>query len=551
MSSNIRDHIDDSATQRLKKGSNGKNKISPRRTLLTMQPTLSVAAATLNNSKMEKKKNQKARRWTWKKPPDKPSRPLSGYNLFFCDMRKDVLQDQKTSGGFSNLARNIAEKWKAAPEDIKAMYQAKADIEKEKYKISLANWQKEQLNKATNEKSDLKMMGTTDSTNSAASDNNDISRSDRNSVTGPGSLPPERVVSQYDILENFPAVIMDQPVHDFQRGIAVVTEGKSGVGKALALKIASFQMVDIVLSISRSISYQDVLASPKIQSIAADIGTEEGRQVITEHVRALCNAVPRKRQLRFLIHCATTADPVKSAFDIQPDELRRAMATNCEAPFFLTTALYPYMISEDSIGGVAGRVLHVSSGHTNSAQGTSTSDMASAAFFQSYQSLEREIRFSGGGKVVLGSFKTGVADIQTQGADRLEEAMLMVDLFKNMKGDGEDDTSPTVPGRPTLAGVFDTLDNAANFAEYLLLGTTDEEFSNDGVPNEYGIRKTTNNPASKRGRHRYSISHPSNSILATVRQLPTHKPMQAYQMAYSFVPNATEKKSFRKEIGEV
>mgnify|MGYP003497581644 FL=1 len=79
------------------------------------------------------------------------------------------------------------------------------------------------------------------------------------------------------------------------------------------------------------------------------------------------------------------------------------MTLNCEAPFFLMTALYPFMAPVDD-KGVAGSVLHVSSGEAHGAPpvGWSVYGISKAAFFQSYKVLEREYRHLGG-KAVVGS----------------------------------------------------------------------------------------------------------------------------------------------------
>jgi benzil reductase ((S)-benzoin forming) len=275
--------------------------------------------------------------------------------------------------------------------------------------------------------------------------------------------------------------------------IALVTGGRSGIGLALAKKIASFPFIDQVLAVSRSIRDSDVAhVSSKITPLQADVGTNEGRQKIVDTVKQLCdNAGGNKKQLRYLIHSAGTIDPIKSILDIQPEELRHAMSVNCESPFFLTTALYPFMnpVDED---GVAGRVLHVSSGAAHGAppSGWGCYGITKAAFFQSFKVLEREFRETLGGKVVVGSFKPGVVDTSMQGTIREApvEAMPSVANFKNMKDKVAPNSANATKACPPPAGTLDTPENVAFFVEYLLLGTTDEEFANKDDASEYDIR---------------------------------------------------------------
>jgi benzil reductase ((S)-benzoin forming) len=275
--------------------------------------------------------------------------------------------------------------------------------------------------------------------------------------------------------------------------IALVTGGRSGIGLALASKIAGFPFIDQVLAVSRSIKESDVAdISPKITPLQADVGTSEGRQKIVETVKLLCaNVGGSKKQLRYLIHSAGTIDPIKNILDIQPEELRHAMSVNCESPFFLTTALYPFMNPVDE-SGVAGRVLHVSSGAAHGAppSGWGCYGITKAAFFQSFRVLEREFRETLGGKVVVGSFKPGVVDTSMQGTIRQApvEAMPVVASFQKMKEKAAANGANSTKARPPPAGVLDSPDNVAFFVEYLLLGTTDEEFANNDDASEYDIR---------------------------------------------------------------
>lgn len=260
---------------------------------------------------------------------------------------------------------------------------------------------------------------------------------------------------------------------------------------AVASRIASFPFIDRVLTVSRSIKDSDVSGiSPKIQALPADVGTEEGRQKIVDHVKQLCG--DNEKQLRFLIHSAGTIDPIKNILEVKPEEFRHAMNVNVESPFFLTTALYPYMNPLEGGDGVPGRVLHVSSGAAHGAppSGWGCYGISKAAFFQSYKVLSREFRETLGGKVVVGSFKPGIVDTSMQGTirDSSVEDMPIVENFKKMKDKASTNGGAVANARPPPAGALDSPDNVAHFAEWLLLGTTDDEFANKDDPNEYDIR---------------------------------------------------------------
>lgn len=126
-----------------------------------------------------------------------------------------------------------------------------------------------------------------------------------------------------------------------------MTGARSGLGKAIATKIATFPWIDTVLAVSRRITAADVTAlSPKIRPVAADVATVEGRAKIRDAVDQLCcgssntttttndddngatstkSAHRRQRQLRYLVHNAGIIDPLKSILDVTPNELRRAL----------------------------------------------------------------------------------------------------------------------------------------------------------------------------------------------------------------------------------
>lgn len=111
---------------------------------------------------------------SWRKPKDKPKRPLSAYNLFFQHEREKIITNnpditleetltkisntpkpkkrrhRKSHGmiGFADLARTIAEKWKTLDADGRAIYESRAGKEKQRYRKELEAWSKARDEKA-------------------------------------------------------------------------------------------------------------------------------------------------------------------------------------------------------------------------------------------------------------------------------------------------------------------------------------------------------------------------------------------------------------------
>lgn len=71
----------------------------------------------------------------------KPKRPLTAYNIFFKEQRQRILAESNgSSGGFAELARNIASRWKKIdPIDHKICCQ-KAVEDKQRYQQEMMEW---------------------------------------------------------------------------------------------------------------------------------------------------------------------------------------------------------------------------------------------------------------------------------------------------------------------------------------------------------------------------------------------------------------------------
>lgn len=283
-------------------------------------------------------------------------------------------------------------------------------------------------------------------------------------------------------------------IKDSRPALAVVTGGRSGIGKAIADKIATFPFIEKVLLVSRSIQQQDVAEdNPKFVAVAADIGSEEGRNTILQQVEqySSSSSSESKKRLRFLVHSAGTIDPIKSILDVTQDELTKAFLVNVQGPILLSTALHPYL----SDSTTAGRILHVSSGaaHGPPPVGWSVYGISKAAFYQAFKTMDKEFVHLDGGTVRVGSFKPGVVDTPMQGVIReaSKDSMPAVENFRDMKAKvvvAVDHEQQHGRARPPPSGALDSPENVAFFAEWLLLGTGDEEFANRDDPCEYDVR---------------------------------------------------------------
>ncbi|ASQ45296.1 SDR family oxidoreductase [Legionella clemsonensis] len=127
----------------------------------------------------------------------------------------------------------------------------------------------------------------------------------------------------------------------------VITGGGSGIGRALAQHLATQKKEVLIIGRREKALAKTASFSPLISSLAADVSTKEGREQIASQLQS-------KKPIDGLIHNAGIIEPITPIADIDESSWRQTLATNLEAPLFLTQLLLPQLKK--------GRVLNIGSG---------------------------------------------------------------------------------------------------------------------------------------------------------------------------------------------
>ena len=127
----------------------------------------------------------------------------------------------------------------------------------------------------------------------------------------------------------------------------VITGGGSGLGRALALELAKRKQSVLIVGRNEQALQDTAQHAELIEYCCADVSVASGRALITQ-------TLAQYTQILGLIHNAGIIDPIQSMSQITEKAWRTCMATNLEAPLFLTQALLPRLTDA--------RVLHIGSG---------------------------------------------------------------------------------------------------------------------------------------------------------------------------------------------
>ena len=147
----------------------------------------------------------------------------------------------------------------------------------------------------------------------------------------------------------------------FSGWVAMITGAGSGIGRAIALRLAA-DGADIAVSDVNDAGVQETARLVRecgrtAHTAVCDMGNIEN---ITAWAVAVAEAFP---QVDFLVNNAGTGDSGSSFDDLTPEEWDRVYHINVRGPFFLVQQVAPRMIEQ----GVAGRIVNIASteGKTN------------------------------------------------------------------------------------------------------------------------------------------------------------------------------------------
>lgn len=228
--------------------------------------------------------------------------------------------------------------------------------------------------------------------------------------------------------------------------LAVVTGGGTGIGRAVAQRLAQEDLTVIAIG-RRNVPLEALVQvqPERIEPLTADVATPEGRERVVEAVAG--------RSMRYLLHNAGTLEPVRALAAVGLEEWRYAQAVNVEGPLFLTQRLLSHL--------AGGRILHVSSGAAHyPLAGWGAYCTSKAALYMLYQMLDLELDSEA---IAVGSVRPGVVDTPMQEHIREQDSERFPDVeqFRKLK----------------QAGQLAPPETVAEFVWQLLTCTTAEEFA--------------------------------------------------------------------------
>eukprot|EP00929_Paragymnodinium_shiwhaense_P079509 TRINITY_DN41400_c0_g1_i1.p1 TRINITY_DN41400_c0_g1~~TRINITY_DN41400_c0_g1_i1.p1 ORF type:complete len:370 (-),score=45.09 TRINITY_DN41400_c0_g1_i1:57-1082(-) len=249
--------------------------------------------------------------------------------------------------------------------------------------------------------------------------------------------------------------------------VAVITGAGSGIGRALtaalALKglrvLAVGRRKDALAATKERVRIMGGSAEREVQTLSADVSKEEGRRQVAECVGTM---VTDGTNLTCLVHNAAVIGELGDPLEVTEAGFQAAMATNVEAPLFLTKALATHLAKAPH----GGRVLQISSGAAYTAlPGCLTYCTSKAALLHVMRCLDADLSEKG---IRVASVMPGVVNTEMQEALRSKE-FASVGYFQTLAARTRDTAETPWPGpRSPPRGELDMPENVADFLTWLL-----------------------------------------------------------------------------------
>lgn len=203
-----------------------------------------------------------------------------------------------------------------------------------------------------------------------------------------------------------------------RKSVFVVTGGGRGIGRALAIALAARRKHVLIVGRQEDDLANTAACSPLIDYLCADVSSLEGREQITSRLQSI-------PVLEGLIHNAGIIEPIIPVTQIDEPSWRACMATNVEAPLFLTQRLIDKLLN--------GRVLNISSGAAHfPVTGWTAYCVSKAALSMMTRCWQME-----SAEIAFASVMPGIIDTNMQEKIRAASHMNSekVDFFKRLKQD--------------------------------------------------------------------------------------------------------------------
>jgi NAD(P)-dependent dehydrogenase (short-subunit alcohol dehydrogenase family) len=198
---------------------------------------------------------------------------------------------------------------------------------------------------------------------------------------------------------------------------AVITGGGSGIGQALAKDLAAkgFRVYVVGRRVEKLKQTQQFFPE-LIVPVAADVGAEEGRQLVSEAIQ--------DEKIDYLVHNAAIVDPLKPVSEFSLQEWRQHVAVNLEGPLFLTQLLLPKLKQ-------GSRILNISSGLAHRAiASTGAYSISKAGLHMLFKVWNEELVDKG---ILAGSVQPGVVDTGMQVTLRSDDSFENQAQFQSLK----------------------------------------------------------------------------------------------------------------------